>query len=86
MEPFGLFDLLKTLLPDGGKAEDNPPTASPATSSSPTANSCADTPHSTANSQGNAANPTPPTPSANACWAFMERHDARAKNAKKHSE
>ena len=68
MEPFGLFDLLKTLLPDPPKKEETqaqnpapPPQKSPV---SPPENIAY--PHQN-----------------NVCWEFMTKHDERVKNTKK---
>ena len=68
MEPFGLFNLLKTLLPSTNETADsapqNPPQPPPKTASVPT-----ETP--------------PPPPPHNACLDFMAKHDERARNTKK---
>lgn len=68
MEPFGLFDLLKTLLPDPPKKEENPP-QSPA---SPPQNPPAPPPETTSYPHQN-----------NPCWEFMTKHDERARNTKR---
>lgn len=68
MEPFGLFDLLKTLLPDPPKnTENQPQNPTPPPQKSP-----APPPE----------NP-PYREQTNACWEFMTKHDERAKNTKK---
>ena len=67
MEPFGLFNLLKTLLPSTNEPADsapqNTPQPPPKNTSAPTEN--------------------PPPPSHNACLEFMAKHDERARNTKK---
>lgn len=67
MEPFGLFDLLKTLLPDPPEKKDTAPSN--------------DAPPST-NTPAQTAETPPNYDRSNACWDFMTRHDERAKNAK----
>ena len=68
MEPFGLFDLLKTLLPDQPKnSEPAPQDPPPQPKNTPPQNA-----------------ETPPFPEqTNACWEFMTKHDERARNVKK---
>ncbi|MBQ8429317.1 MAG: hypothetical protein IJX30_04410 [Clostridia bacterium] len=68
MEPFGLFDLLKTLLPTAQNAENPPP----------------DTPNATANDKPlQPPAPAAESERTNACLDFISRHDARAKHIKK---
>lgn len=67
MEPFGLFDLLKTLLPDPPEKKDSVPSNDAPPSANPPTQNAETPPYSERN---------------NACWEFMTRHDERAKNAK----
>ena len=68
MEPFGLFDLLKTLLPTAQNAEN--PSPSPSTAPPP------DKPRET-------SSPAPVYTENNPCLDFISRHDAQAKRIKK---
>ena len=68
MEPFGLFDLLKTLLPTAQNAENPSPPPTPATEREKPSE--------------NRPTPLPQEPN-NACLDFMSRHDARAKHIKR---
>ena len=68
MEPFGLFDLLKSLLPSTQK-EENPPPAAP--------------PSQPANTPASANGCEAEQRENNACLDFISRHDALAKRVKK---
>lgn len=68
MEPFGLFELLKTLLPTTAQTAEPPP-QSPAPGPQ--------NPAPVANENTRASEQT------NACWEFMTKHDERARNVKK---
>ena len=68
MEPFGLFNLLKTLLPNTTQPPETPAQSGPQTPQSPAPNP----PEISSYPQPN-----------NACWEFMVKHDERAKNVKK---
>jgi hypothetical protein len=68
MEPFGLFDLLKTLLPTPQDTE-NPSPAKPSAAEREKAS-------------GNPL-PSPQQEPNNACLDFISRHDAHAKRLKK---
>ncbi len=76
MSPFGLFDLLKTLLPSPDQTAQNPSTmdnkteTDGATMSSPTPPPDAQTP------------PPPDTEKSNACADFLYRHERRAQGVK----
>ena len=68
MEPFGLFNLLKTLLPNTNE----------------TADAAAQNPSQQQSKSAPApVEPPPPPPSHNACLDFMAKHDERARNTKK---
>lgn len=68
MEPFGLFDLLKTLLPTAQNAENSPSPPTPTTEREKSLDG---------------VSPTEKREENNACLDFMSRHDARAKHIKK---
>lgn len=68
MEPFGLFELLKTLLPTTPQTAEPPPQSPAPGPQNPAP----------------VANENPPArEQTNACWEFMTKHDERARNVKK---
>ena len=83
MEPFGLLNLLKSLLPQTENITQNPETntdkgAPVFTAETPT-NDTRPLPFSEESPTG----PPPVTPSTDTFLDFVSRHDARAKNVKK---
>ena len=76
MSPFGLFDLLKTLLP---APDQTPQPTAPSPSNMETERSAEPAP--SAPSAQPQESQTPP-PKANACADFLYRHEQRAKGVK----
>ena len=80
MEPFGLFDLLKTLFPDPPKNADSEP-QNPNPNAVP--NAAPNTSPVTKNTPEEGVDCPYHAEQTNACLEFMTKHDERARQVKK---
>ena len=80
MEPFALFNLLKTLLPQAEKTENFSPSANTVNPQNSTSSTQNPTPNSTQPTTETNAQILPPN---NSFLEFSERHDERARRIKK---